>query len=211
VRLPDGERLSPQRFQQLGMSFGTPNGFDNLHYLLEGAFVDGPPGRELNYVFLRAFGIRFGFGAHPIYAILHEAIYCQETASNWAAQRVRAEFPEFEPSPDRTVFFTGEMIFPWMFDEYRYLRPLKEAAEILAAYDGWPRLYDREALAANTVPAVAAVYYDDMYVPRVLSEQTVKQVRGLRAWVTNEYEHGGIRDEGQRVLDRLLGMLHGTI
>jgi len=209
VRLPTGDRLSPRRFQQLGIAFGASDGFEKVHYLLEDAFVHGAAGPELSYTFLRGFENAFAFQTNPIYAVLHEPIYCQEEASNWAAERVRAEDPEFELSPDRPVFFTGEMVYPWMFDEYRHLRRLKEAAEILAAYDGWPRLYDVAALRANTVPCAAAVYYDDMYVERTFSEETARDLQGIRLWVTSEYEHDGLRSYGEQVLGRLLDMLHG--
>ena len=209
VRLPGGDRLSPRRFQQLGIGFGASDGFEQVHYLLEGTFVHGQSGRELGYTFLRGFENAFSFQTNPIFAILHEPIYCQEEASNWSAGRVRAEYPEFELSPDRPVFFTGEMIYPWMFDEYGYLRPLKEAAEILASHEGWPRLYDTAALQANTVPCVAAVYYDDMYVERTLSEETASNIQGIKLWLTNEYEHNGLRSYGEKVLGRLLDMLHG--
>jgi pimeloyl-ACP methyl ester carboxylesterase len=209
ARLPGGDRLSPRRFQQLGIAFGASDGFEKVHYLLEDAFVHGAAGPEVSYTFLRGFENAFSFQTNPIYAVLHEPIYCQEEASNWSAGRVRAEYPEFELSPGRPVFFTGEMVYPWMFDEYRHLRSLKEAAEILAAYDGWPRLYDVAALRANTVPCVAAVYYDDMYVERTFSEETAHDVQGIRLWVTSEYEHDGLRSYGEQVLSRLLDMLHG--
>jgi len=107
--------------------------------------------------------------------------------------------------------FTGEMVYRWMFDEYACLRPLKEAAEILANYEDWPELYDKSALKKNTVPTVAAVYCDDMYVDRTLSEKCASNINGIKLWITNEYEHDGIRADGDRVLDRLLGMLHGTV
>ena len=177
-------------------------------YLVEDAFVNGAASWELSYVFLRGFENAFAFQTNPIFAVLHEAIYCQEEASNWSAERVRAEYPEFEMGRDGTVLFTGEMIYPWMFDELEYLRPLKGAAEILAAYDGWPRLYDVERLGANTVPCAAAVYYDDMYVERTFSEETARKIPGMRLWVTNEYEHNGLRSYGEKVLGRLLEMLH---
>ena len=38
-----------------------------------------------------------------------------------------------------------------MFDDYANLRPLKGAAEILAQYDGWGRIWDLEQLAKNKV------------------------------------------------------------
>ena len=76
--------------------------------------------------------------------------------------RIRAEFPEFEPSPDNPPLFVGEMMYPWMFEEDRGLAPMREAAEIVAQYEDWPVLYDIEQLRANSVPVAAAVYYDDM-------------------------------------------------
>jgi pimeloyl-ACP methyl ester carboxylesterase len=209
VRLPSGDRLSPRRFQQLGMTFGASDGFEQVHYLLEEAFVFGASGPEISYGFLRGVEEAQHFETNPIYAILQEACYTQGAASRWSAERVRTEFPEFELSPDRPVFFTGEMIYPWMFDEYRHLRPLKDAAEILAEYDGWPRLYDLAALRSNDVPCAAAVYYDDMYVERAFSEETAQAIRGIKVWVTNEYEHNGLRASGKRVLGRLLAMLDG--
>ena len=106
------------------------------------------------------------------------------------------------------MLFTGEMIFPFMFDEDPALTPLREAADRLARKADWPRLYQRDRLAENTVPLVAAVYHDDMYVDRDQSLHTASSVSGLRCWVTNEYEHDGIR-QGSAVLDRLLAMLHG--
>ncbi|MBI1879371.1 MAG: alpha/beta fold hydrolase [Chloroflexi bacterium] len=211
VHLPTGDRLSLRRFQQLGMAFGESDGYEQIHYLLEEAFVAGSGGQELSYTFLRGLENRQPFDTNPLYALLHEAIYCQQEASCWSAERVRANYPEFELSPDRPVYFTGEMIYPWMFDEYERLRPLKEAAEILAHDEAWPRLYDPAVLRTNTVPGAAAIYYNDMYVERQFSEETAQNIQGIKVWVTNEYEHNGLRAEGEIILGRLLGMLHGEI
>jgi proline iminopeptidase len=98
-------------------------------------------------------------------------------------------------------------MFPWMFEDIRALRPFGEAAELLAARDDWPVLYDAATLARNTVPLIAAVYYDDLYVDSNLQLQTVNQVGAARAWVTNEYEHDGLADE--RVIKRLFDMAAG--
>lgn len=209
VRLPGGDPLSVRRLQQLGAPFGMSDGFEKVHYLLEDAFVRGAGGLELNYAFLRGVENAQSFDTDPIYAILHEPIYCEGAAANWSAERIRAEFPEFNYAPDRPLLFTGEMIYPWMFDEYTALRPLKAAAEVLAADADWPRLYDRAALQANTVPVAAAVYYDDMYVDRTLSEETASYLNGVRLWITNEYEHNGLRFDGARILSRLMDMARG--
>lgn len=211
MRLPSGGRLTPLRFQQLGLAFGASDGFEQVHYLLEDAFVQDARGRELSYNFLCHLEEAQSFETNPIFAILHEAIYCQGKASNWSAERVRYEYPAFEPNPERQVYFTGEMIYPWMFDEYLQLQPLKAAAEILAQYEGWPPLYDLNALRANCVPCVAAIYYDDMYVERLYSEETAQNIQGIKLWITNQYQHNGLRADGEVLLDRLLRLLRGQV
>lgn len=59
------------------------------------------------------------------------------------------------------------------------------------------------------MPVAAAVYYEDLYVSIALSEETASQIKDIRVWVTNEYLHSGIREDGARVLDQLFGMLNG--
>jgi hypothetical protein len=185
------------------------DGYEPIHYLLEDAFVQGPGGRELSYAFLRAFENRFSFETNPIYFLLHEPEYCQGEAPRWSAERVRAQFPEFDLVPEQPVLFTGEMVYPWMIEDYEVLRPLRECAEILAEKTDWPRLYDLDTLRANTVPVAAAVYLDDMYVESTYSQETAAFIPHVRAWVTNEYEHNALRADGERVLDRLIGMVRG--
>jgi pimeloyl-ACP methyl ester carboxylesterase len=140
--------------------------------------------------------------------MLQEACYTEGPATNWAAERVRAEYPEFERD-EPEVLFTGEMMFRWMFEDYAHLRQLREEAEFLAAYDRWPRMHDGDRLGRNEVPAAAVIYADDMYVDRTYSEETAARIRGLKVWLTNEYEHNGIRSHGEEVLGKLLTMVKG--
>jgi pimeloyl-ACP methyl ester carboxylesterase len=195
VRLPGGDRLTPRRFRQLGHMLGASDGFERLHYILELPF--GSP------AFLHDVDAAYPFARNPLYAVIHEACYAPGVATRWSAERV---FPdEFRADP---TLFTGEHIYPWMLEEYGALRPLAEAAQILAEHE-WPDLYDPERLAENDVPAAAAIYAEDMYVERELSEQTAAAIRGLRPWVTNEYHHDGLRADGERVLGRLLDLVQG--
>ena len=211
VRLPCGDVLSPRRFLQLGLAFGASNGFEQVHYLLENAFVDGANGLEISYFFLKGFENSLAFDTNPIFSILHEAIYCQRTASNWSAARILVEFPEYKINLNRPVYFTGEMIYPWMFEELGSLKPLRETAEILATYDSWPILYDLAKLQRNQVPVAAVVYYNDMYVERELSEKTAALINGIKLWVTNKHEHSALRMYGEEVFGRLYDMLHGEV
>jgi pimeloyl-ACP methyl ester carboxylesterase len=205
VVLPTGGPLTVRRFQQVGFMLGFDDGMENLHYLLESAFCPGVNGDELSLPFLHALENSQSFETNPIFAVLHEMCYTQGTAARWSAERVRAEFPETNWDPGRPPSFTGEMIYPWMFDDYARLRPLREVAELLANEERWPVLYDPVQLARNTVPCVAAIYAEDMYVPRALSEQTAASIAGMRVWLTNEFEHNGLRSS-PTVFKRLLAL-----
>jgi pimeloyl-ACP methyl ester carboxylesterase len=209
VRLPDGAPLTVAAFQSAGAMLGQSGGSHALHYLLEDPFA----GDELSDVFRYAVMNELSFATGPLYALLHEAAYAQGFATRWSAQRIRAEFEEFGPpvTGSDPLYFTGEMIYPWMIDADPVLRPLRQAADILAERDDWPPLYDPTRLAANEVPVAAAIYYNDMYVDRELSVQTAQAIRGLQAWVTSEYEHDGLRVSNGAVLDRLIGMVRGNI
>jgi pimeloyl-ACP methyl ester carboxylesterase len=209
VRLADGARLRPRRLRQLGLELGFSDGFETLHYLFEDAF---DPGRStLSFNFLKGVERLQSFETNPIFAILHESIYCEQVASNWSAQRVLAEFPQFSAGQGGAARFTGEMIYPWMFEDYPRLAPMAAAAQLLAIRSDWPRLYREDRLARNRVPVMAAVYSEDMYVERGFSEAVAARVSGMRIWLTNEYQHNGLRADGALVLGRLLGMLDGTL
>lgn len=191
VRLPGGDRLTPRRLRQLGLMLGSGTGSEKLHHLLE-----LPP---LSPAFLHDVDRASPFARNPLYAVIHEACYANGQASAWSAQRVLP--PEWDDDPTR---FTGEHVYPWMFDDMAGLAPLGPAAERLAQRP-WGPLYDPAVLAVNEVPCAAAIYVNDMYVPRVFSEQTARQIRGLRPWITNEFEHDGLHS-GQ-VLGRLIDMV----
>ncbi|MEV4937007.1 alpha/beta fold hydrolase [Streptomyces zaomyceticus] len=214
--LPGGGRLTPEAFQSLGILLGSGDGTHQLHLLLEGAFVPTPGGPALSDAFLEQVQAHLSYAGHPLYAVLHEAIYAQGRGpTDWAAERVRAEYPEFDArtalAEGRPLLLTGETVHPWHFTTDPALRPLRETAELLAARTDWAPLYDPERLAANTVPVAAAVYHDDMYVDTAHSLDTARTIRGLRTWVTDEFEHDGVRAGGPRVLDRLLALSRDEI
>jgi pimeloyl-ACP methyl ester carboxylesterase len=195
VRLPDGDRLTSRRLRQLGQLLGFSDGAERLHALLE------LPHDSL--AFLHDVQTAVPYPRNPLYCLLQEACWADGQATRWSAERVRP--PEFD---DPELFF-GEHMFPWMFDEYGALAPLRDVADLLAER-AWPRLYDRARLASNEVPVAALIYVNDAYVPRSFSEQTAAQIGGLRTWLTDEYEHNGLRADGERILDRLLGLARGS-
>jgi hypothetical protein len=194
--LPSGDRLTSRRFRQLGSMLGMSDGAERLHYVLE-----LPPDSP---AFAHDVEAETSFARNPLYAIVHEACYADGCVTRWSAERLLPD--EFASSPE---LFTGEMVYSWMFEDYGALAPQREAAELLAAHE-WPRLYDGERLEANEVPAVAAVYAEDMYVERAFSEETAARIKGLRMWLTNEFEHDGLRKD-ERVLDRLIDLARGRV
>ena len=171
------------------------DGAEHLHYLLE-----LPPDSP---AFLHDAERVMEFSRDPIYAVLQEACWADGGSTRWAAQRVLPEAYAEEPE-----LLTGEHVYPWMFEDVGALASLREAAELLAEH-GWPRLYDADRLAANEVPVAALIYAEDPYVERRFSEETAPHVRGLRPWLTNEYEHNGLRADGARIVGRLLDLVRG--
>jgi pimeloyl-ACP methyl ester carboxylesterase len=194
VRLPGGDRLTSRRFLQLGMKLGSGTGFEAIHHIVELPF--GSP------AFLQDVEDAVRFGRNPIYATLHESCYADGGATRWSAERTM-------PDEIRAGgHFSAEHIFRWMWDDEAVLRPQRAAADLLAERE-WPRLYDPEQLARNEVPVAATIYLNDIYVVRQFAEETAAQVRGLKPWITNEFEHDGLRAGGERVLDRLIDLARG--
>ncbi|MFL1898763.1 alpha/beta fold hydrolase [Streptomyces tauricus] len=209
--LNGGYRLTVEAFQSLGIMLGGSEGSHRLHYLLENAFVRTAQGTALSDAFQEEAHSFLSYAGHPLYALVHEACYAQgERPTAWSAERVRADFPQFDAAKtlagDGPVLFTGESVHPWTFDCDPALRPLRETADLLAERTDWPVLYDPARLAANEVPVAAAVYHDDMYVDTDHALRTARTIRGLRTYVTDEFEHDGVRAGGPRVLDRLLAL-----
>ena len=207
--LPTGERLTPERVQMLGNFLGGNTRFDTLHYLLEDAFVPTPGGDRLSDTFLSQVSAQVSRAANPLYAVMHESIYVQGEASNWAAARVLRGHPDFHPDAAEPLL-TGEAVYPWYFEQDPALEPLRELAQALSARtQGWGPLYDVAQLGRNTVPAAAAVYSDDIYVDRDISLATAAAVANLQVWETADYHHDGIADDGEAIFARLLGMVRG--
>jgi pimeloyl-ACP methyl ester carboxylesterase len=194
VRLPSGDRLTSRRFLQMGNKLGDSAGFELIHHVLELPFG--------SRAFLADAEDTNRFGRNPIYATLHESSYADGVPTRWSAERLMPD----EVASER--YFTAEHVFRWMWQDYGQLHSHRDAAELLAEHP-WPKLYDAAQLAHNEVPVAATIYVNDLYVERRFAEETASQVRGLKPWVTNEYEHNGLRADGERVLGRLIDLARG--
>jgi pimeloyl-ACP methyl ester carboxylesterase len=194
VPLATGERLTARRFRQLGMALGDSAGFERLHHVLELPFA--------SLAFLHDAADGGGFARNPLYATLHESSYADGVATRWSAERLLPDEVESEG------YLTAEHVFPWMWEDYATLRPQREAADLLAQHP-WPRMFDEAQLRRNEVPTAATIYANDLYVERRFAEETAATIRGIRVWLTDEFEHNGLRADGERVLGRLIDLALG--
>ncbi|KAF0697981.1 Aste57867_11363 [Aphanomyces stellatus] len=192
-----------------------------------------PPPPELSHAFLTAVESMASFDTNPIYWFLHEAIYCDGPAfspSNWAAETVQARtrvdgVAQYDPARfdkldaaarDAAVdaaplYFSGEMVFSWMADDYATLAPFRAAAQLLATKPDWRPLYNEANLRNMDIPTAALVSFDDLYVDRDWSLRTARLLGDKCAvFVSNEYQHAGLRDD-PTVFEKLLKMTKGEL
>ncbi|KAF9012557.1 alpha/beta-hydrolase [Cyathus striatus] len=212
VTLPNGGKLTPSRVQHLGMDFGMHGGIDKIHQLIFRAHKDVELFGKISYKTLQNFEASGGgvIDGNPLYAILHEPIYCQGTSSNWSAARAIQKYPQFSwahvkrLSETEPICFTGEMILPEMYDDYANLRAWKGAADILARDSSWGPLYDLEQLAKNEVNVNAATYFNDMYVDFNLAQDTASKIKNTEQYITNQLVHDGIREDAKDIVQKLM-------
>ena len=202
VLLPNGDTLSVERFQQLGLNLGFNDGMATLNFLFERAFSN----KKLSYSFLKGVLSLQTFDTNPIFTVLHEACYAQAFSTDWSAYRILDAYPEFNTENDE-LFFTGEMLYPWMLDSYKALKPFKGAANILAKKNDWPMLYSEKNLKDNQVSVAAAIYTNDMYVDREYSMELAGIIPNMSIWETETLEHNALRSNGKLVLDSLFSRI----
>lgn len=196
IELPNGDKLTVERLQSLGSDFGMKPSFERVHWIMDDAFLDADGSASasspLSDEFL--FKVMTATASKPLYWPLQEFIYANgelDEPIHWAAQRVRDAMPEFGVN-QRPLAFTGEAMFPWMFEQEKALQPFKPAMDLLMEDTHFGAIYDADQLARNEVPLQAAVYFDDMYVDSGMQLDTLSRIGRSHYWVTNEFEHDGL-------------------
>lgn len=227
VLLPNGGTLSVERFQQLGIRFGATGGTEAIHQIVttfsHALNTLGKP----TYLVLNSIQNESSFDTNIIYALFQEAIYCDgpEFSSGWAAERMRmmqensnyVVTPTLVDSKEKPIYFTGEMVYKLMYDDYKELSKLKKLAYDLHAYKAWNKLYDTSVLKKITwdvVPIVAATYYHDQYVDFKLTMDVKEKVLpkdNLRQYISSDHFHNGLRADTAKVLGSLFKLLDAEI
>lgn len=110
-----------------------------------------------------------------------------------------------DESPE--MLFTGEMTYPWDYEDYPVLFSLKNVANILAEWDDWPNLYEEDTLTTANIPLAAIVYSEDIFVPRELSEKTLEKLPHAAWEVIDSCDHSALGTHGTLVVSVLLSLL----
>ena len=198
VRCRSGDRLTARRFRQLGMWLGDSAGWELLHHVIELPFglagVPATTSRTAPSVSSR----------NPIYATLHESSYADGVATRWSADRLlpdeirdgaalhrRARLPlDVRGLRGRCRPHAGRRRDP---------RRAPMAARCTTR-TGWPSTRSRSRRRSTSTTCTSSGRS-----PR----RRPAAIRGLRPWITNEFEHNGLRADGERVLGRLIDLVRG--
>jgi pimeloyl-ACP methyl ester carboxylesterase len=214
VDMPGGGKLTVPFLMTIGIDFGVNGALDLVHSNIINMKRSLDQFGFLSRASLQPLEVLFGCNDNIIYAILHEAIYCDGpgSVSAWASDRVAKKLDLYSwLNPNSTIssnsseplLFASENVFPFFFDTYPELIPLKSVANKLAAIDDWEPLYDQKQLAKNTVPVYAASYINDLYVDYDIAKQTAKMIKGIKTFETNAFIHSGLRTNTADVLGAL--------
>lgn len=222
IDLPAGGSLTVPRLMTMGIDFGGAGGFENVHNTILKMKSSLDQLGFLSRASLTPIETFTTFDDNIIYAILHEAIYTDgpDDVSDWASDRVARDLGLFEwldsngtvsSNSSQPLQFAGENIFPFFFDTYPELIPLKGVANKLAAIDDWTPIYDEAQLAKNEVPVYAVSYVDDLYVDYEYAKDTAKLTKGVMTWETNAISHSGLRTNTDIVLGALFDLRNNVV
>ena len=212
VELPNGGRLTAERFMGLGIAFGAHGGLDCVHDVvlrcvseLEGfGFLTRPTlGR------VESLG---AFDDAVLYGVLHEACYSSGVATRWSAERVMGQGEDFDvKKSDGPVLFAGEVVLRHNFESYTELKELAPVAEVLAQTEDWPELYDVDQLKRNEVPVYSSTYVDDIYVDFGFAQETAGLIKGCKTFVTNAMYHNAPSAKGEELMRALFALKEDSL
>lgn len=199
-----------------------PPAYAKLHNLITHLISDLSSSGSVSQATLTFYTTLESFALHrrPLYALLHEAIYCSSTCpltsqpSSWAATDVALNHPSggfswlaSHPSKVRTdgkVYFTGETLHPpFLLSSLGgdAVTSFLGAAKLLAQKSDWPALYDLSSLRWNEhkVKVRAVAYKEDMYVDLELSKQAAGMVGRCELVICPyaDWGHGSIKEKGK--------------
>ncbi|CAK7221502.1 hypothetical protein SEUCBS140593_004591 [Sporothrix eucalyptigena] len=237
IDMESGGILTPERFLCLGRTLGTSDGDEKVNEDLNKCIKNIKEKGNLDDS-LKEIERWLRFEERPLYAILQESIYTEPgLPAAWAAEKVGRTLDEywwledgafnkvFNPAESedelfrkehfdgKRIYMSAEHVYRFHFEQYKALRPLKGAAEILANKTDWPPLFDTEQLSKNTVPISSLCYDRDMFIDWTLSQNTVKKIPAetIVSAHSNDLMHTAVKDKPDLVLGLVWNGLIGAV
>ena len=209
VRLPDGDRLTARRLPSLGIDVRDELRVRAAALAARGGLARRPSCPTSSCTRCMALT---GHVDGPLFA-LQEYIYGQpgSGASGWAAERAMARAPGLRRGPRPAAVHRRDVLpLDVRGDPRAAAVPGRGRAAGGATTTGrrsttstgWPPTRCRwpRPSTSTTCTSTPGLQLD-----------TAARVGNVRAWVTNEYEHDGLRADGPRVLGRLMDMRAGRL
>ena len=210
TRLPSGAPLTVEAFQSLGRMLGSSTGSHQLHYLLEDPFAGGGLSDDFLYQVQEHLTFSAGSAVRPAARGLLCATGRHPLGRAASTSRVPAVRRRGRAGRRRLSAVHGGNDLPVDAGERsgagaagRCRADPGPAAFLAAAVrrgppEGLRRARRGRRLLRRHVRAAGVLGADG------------PGVRGLQPWITNEFEHDGLRVSDGKVLDRLIAMVRGN-
>lgn len=199
VELDDNSLFS---LAQKGVAAGYSPSHAELRTTIESLYFDietiGRPSNRSNQLLYDP----FSFCTNPLYALLHEPIYCEGIAPNWSGETVMIEENTRPDTTNLEKFFLGENILRRTFEVVKQLNPLHDLVDALMKFDGWEPLYNAANLAKNESPVIGTIYENDAAVVSSFARESASLLGNCHV-IESDLDHSAYRSEPKTIFNAL--------
>ena len=206
VLLPDGDRLTARRLRFLGNSFGMSDGYATVHWLLDEAWHGDDLADGFRYAVMAA----TGFVDTPIAALQEFTSTSGGAATGWARRAGPRRPPGLRGGRRPAAVHRRDDVSLDVPGDRR-AEAVRRGRRPAGRLDDWPPLYDPRRWPPTRSRSARRSTSTTCTWTRTCSCRTAAAMGNTRVWVTNEYEHNGLRLAGDVILDRLMGMAAGRL
>ena len=142
------------------------------------------------------------FSSNPIYALLHEPIYCEGIAPAWSGETVMINENKRPSLDDCYKFFLAENIFRKTFDQSPELQPIRGLMDALMEFDGWGQLYNVNNLKDCESTVIGVVYESDAAVVASYSLESANLL-GNGHVIESSLDHSAYRSDSEEIFGKI--------
>jgi pimeloyl-ACP methyl ester carboxylesterase len=146
-----------------------------------------------------------GFINNPLYLFLHESLYCEDNASQWAGETVFINEDHRPRKDNLTKFFLAETLMHNYLD-MEELKPFSGLMETIMDYDRWPQQFLGENFSEVSTKVAGIIYNNDAYVSSNYSEESAAMLPYCTA-IKSDLDHHGMRTEPDKTFGGLFRAL----